>query len=88
MGTEQFDDLARMLATGTPRRQALKLFGATLAGGMLAWLGGGPTAAAAPCRAAGRTCKTTDQCCGDLTCTPPSDGRGPSRCTRGGAGGA
>jgi len=59
---DRFDDLARTLATGTSRRQALKLLGGSLTGGLLAALGVG-TAVADECKRNGKPCKKDSQCC-------------------------
>ncbi len=39
MDHDRFDDLTRSLGTGISRRQALKLLGGSLAGGLLSALG-------------------------------------------------
>jgi hypothetical protein len=62
---ERFDDLTRTLATTTTRRQALKLLGGSLAGGLLAFLGVGEAGANGDtdCKQNGKTCKKDRQCC-------------------------
>lgn len=62
------DDLARILASPIPRRQALRLIGATLTGGILAVLGIRPATA----QQAKNNCGTTN-CPQDQICcnTPP-----------------
>ncbi len=57
MDSNRFDDLARSLAHGTSRRQALKLLGGSLAGGLLAALVSPiPSAAPIGCKANGKKC--------------------------------
>ena len=68
MDHDCFDDLTRTLTTSMSRRQALKLLGGSLAGGLLAFLGVGEAAADDTCKRNGKTCKNDDQCCGDLIC--------------------
>ena len=62
-----FDALATEMASGRlTRRKALKLLGAALAGGALASLGIGETAAAAGCKDIGRKCRKDRQCCSGI----------------------
>jgi hypothetical protein len=62
--SEPFDDLARGLASGMSRREALKLLGGGLAGGLLVFLGVGRAAADPPgCKRNGKHCKRDEQCC-------------------------
>jgi hypothetical protein len=62
MDQDRFDNLTRALARGTSRRQALKLLGGSLAGGLLSFLGVGD-AAADDCKRNGKACKKNKQCC-------------------------
>jgi hypothetical protein len=74
MDQNAFDDLTRALARGTSRRQALKLLGGSLAGGLLAVLGVGEAAADDTCKPIGKKCKKNSQCCSgncaNGTCAP------------------
>ena len=59
-----FDELARGLASGISRRQALKVLGGSLAGGLLAVFGvGGVAAADEECKPNGKKCRKNAQCC-------------------------
>lgn len=87
-----FDGLARGLASGMSRRQALKLLGASLAGGLLALFGGvgAASAADAGCKRPGKKCSTNSQCCSEIcangTCACITVGRSchhPSDCCSG-----
>ena len=69
---DKFDELARQLAQATTRRQALKKFGAGLAGMALACFGLANRAEAAKhCLASGSDCSSNQhlRCCHGLTCT-------------------
>ena len=72
MNQDRFDDLTRALGQGVSRRQALKLFGGTLAGGLLAALGVGEAAADNLCKPAGTLpqskCTKDAQCCAGAVC--------------------
>ncbi len=59
---DRFDELTKTLAQSTSRRQALKVLGGSLAGGLLAALGVG-TADAEECKRDGKACKKGTQCC-------------------------
>ncbi len=80
MDHDRFDDLTRALASTTSRRTVLKTLAGSAAGGLLAMLGVGDTAAApVGCKASGKSCKRGDQCCSGVcvngVCvTPPSCG--------------
>ncbi len=64
MNQDRFDDLARTLASTTSRRTVLKTLAGSAAGGLLALLGVGDTAATpGGCKASGKKCKEHDQCC-------------------------
>jgi hypothetical protein len=74
MEQDRFDDLTRALARGTSRRQALKLLGGSLAGGLLAFLGVGEAAADNLCKPIGKKCNKTSQCCGVANATVTCNG--------------
>jgi hypothetical protein len=64
MDHDRFDDLTRALASGMSRRQALKLLGGSLAGGLMAFLSIGEAHADRPgCKRNGKACKEPSQCC-------------------------
>ena len=58
MDGQRFDELTRTMARGTSRRQALRLVGGGLAGALLAAVGRGGSAGAAP-----RTCDDLEARC-------------------------
>jgi len=60
----QFDELAKALAEGISRREALRRVGGGLAGVVLALFGASAVDAAPPCRAMGKPCKHDEDCCG------------------------
>ncbi len=62
MERSRFDVITRDLAVSTSRRQAVKLFGGAVVGGVLA-LGGARSAAAAACKGGGKKCKAHKDCC-------------------------
>jgi len=62
-----FDEAARILASQMPRRQAFKLLGGLLAGGIVAALGG-ERVEAAGCTAT--SCKSGQKCCAGKNCRP------------------
>ena len=64
MDHNRFDDLTRALASGMSRRQALKLLGGSLMGGLLSFSGLG-TVFAKPkqCTANGKHCNSKTVCC-------------------------
>ena len=66
MNSSKFDELTKALATATSRRQALKTFGATFIGGILAL--GGVSTAFAKCKPNGHPCGNDKQCCGGGCC--------------------
>ena len=73
-----FDDVARILASPLPRRQALKLVGGALAGGVLGALGVNPAAAqsnATKCKIGTFACGTG--CCSSNTQTCCTTGTSP-----------
>jgi hypothetical protein len=66
----RFDDVARAVAGATSRRQALRVLGSCLAGGILT-LAGAARADAAPerrCRRVGEKCKQSTDCCVGTCC--------------------
>lgn len=67
MDLGRFNDVAREIAVGASRRQALKLLGSGIAGGFLA-LSGVKQAEAADCTRAGKKCQKSKECCAGLAC--------------------
>ena len=65
----KFDELAKGLAESTTRRQALKKFGAGLAGMALACFGLANRAEAKGCKQSGAGCKYDSDCCSGY-CAP------------------
>jgi hypothetical protein len=63
MDSTKFDDLTKVLATSTSRRQALKTIAATTLGGILGLSGLGSALAAQKCRGLGSRCTHGEQCC-------------------------
>src|SRR5437764_9345527 len=61
MEPNQFDEFAKALATTTSRRQVLKAFAASAAGGLLALSGVGEVAA--KCKDNGHQCAKNEHCC-------------------------
>src|SRR5829696_1628478 len=80
MDGDQFDDLARRLATRTSRRQALRLGGGGLAAGLLALTGWREAAADDTPKPLGKKCRKDAQCasgfCAPDTRTCAADTRG------------
>lgn len=73
MESHRFDAIVKMLGIGTSRRRVLRglLSGAAAAGILPRW----PIpAAAGTCKAEGKACKKTSQCCGGLDCLPSGNG--------------
>lgn len=68
MDPTQFDDLTKMLASSTSRRQALKTIAATTLGGLLGLGGIGTAFAKSKCKPAGTKCTHDKQCCAGLVC--------------------
>ena len=62
MDSTKFDDLTKVLATSTSRRQALKAIAATTVGGILGLSGIG-NVFAKPCAPNGRHCNSKTVCC-------------------------
>jgi hypothetical protein len=60
----RFDELAKALAEGMSRREALRRVGGGLVGVILAVFGASALDAAPPCRAMGKPCKQDEDCCG------------------------
>src|SRR5438128_1094188 len=85
-----FDEVARILASPMPRRQAFRLLGGALVGGIVAALGverasGRPPACSPPCGAGkqccGNTCRpSTETCCGNTSCRSDQQCCGGSTC--------
>ena len=63
---QQFDELAKALASGQSRREALRKFIGGVAGVVLASVPG--RAAADECKRAGKACKKDVQCCSGVCC--------------------
>jgi hypothetical protein len=66
MDSSRFDNLTKVLATSTSRRQALKAIGATIIGGLLGLDSIGT--ASAKCHGAGHPCDENSTCCSDHCC--------------------
>ena len=66
MGPSKFDELTKLLATSTSRRQALKAITATTIGGVLSLGGIGTAFGASKCHRAGLGCDTDSNCCSGL----------------------
>ena len=62
MTDEQFETLAKGLASQVSRRQAIRAFAAAGAGAMLSAVGIG-SVVAPTCREPGRPCRSGSQCC-------------------------
>jgi hypothetical protein len=62
------DDIARELAIGTSRRQALRLLGAGLASGLVALRGPASAFAQRRCRRIGEKCEQSADCCVGTCC--------------------
>ena len=83
---DKFDELARSLAGPSSRRQALKKFGAGLAGMALACFGLAPKAKAdkgGRCKVTGEKCKKNTDCCSGWCNLPfgKYGGNKPGTCT-------
>jgi hypothetical protein len=67
---QQFDELAKALAAGQSRREALQRFAAGVAGVVLATLPGRAAADGPPdvCKPVGKTCKHNQECCSGQCC--------------------
>jgi hypothetical protein len=65
MDDQRFDELSRKLATSVSRRQAVRIFGATAAGGLAALFGARGAGAnhGAQCRHIGDNCRSNAECC-------------------------
>ncbi len=66
MASSNFDELTRVLASSTSRRQTIKAIFASTLGGVLAF-GGLGTALAVACGKTGDPCKQNNDCC-NYTC--------------------
>jgi hypothetical protein len=62
------DDIARDLASGTSRRQALRVLGAGVAAGLLSLSGPAAALADRRCRRVGEKCKQSTDCCVGTCC--------------------
>lgn len=67
---QQFDELAKALASGKSRREALQHVAAGLAGVLLASLPGRAAADGGPdlCKPEGKACKHNQECCSGVCC--------------------
>jgi hypothetical protein len=66
---QQFDELAKALASGQSRREALRKFVGGAAGVVLASLPGRAAAdGGEDCKVAGKACKKDLQCCSGVCC--------------------
>jgi hypothetical protein len=82
MSARRFDDAARILASGLPRRRVVGLL-ARAAVGVTALLASAPQAGAQPgCRREGHPCEGNQTCCAGLICTESGPGAA-RRCTAG-----
>jgi hypothetical protein len=71
--SHRFDTIAKTLGSGTSRRRVLRgLLSGAAAAGILARFS--VPAAAGTCKAEGRACKKTSQCCGGLDCLQSGNG--------------
>lgn len=66
--TDVFDDLTRDAANVTSRRRALKLIGASVAGGFMVLRGAAPASAQPRCRRVGEKCGQSKPCCSGTCC--------------------
>ena len=84
MSARRFDDAARILASGLPRRRVIGLLARTVAGGAGALvIGAGSRASAQPgCRREGHPCEGNQTCCAGLICAEGGPGAA-RRCTAG-----
>jgi hypothetical protein len=79
---EWIDSVARAVASGTSRRQALRRIGGGLAAMAVASLLGGETAQAKPaCREEGHPCEGNQECCSGLVCLQKGEA-GPGNARR------
>ncbi len=76
----KFDELTKGLAQSVTRRQALKRFGAGLAGLALAGFGLANKAQAATCLASGAHCHSNSQCCSGACLFSFQHPLGPGTC--------
>src|SRR4051794_29050602 len=79
----RFDDVARGVAGATSRRQALRVLGAGLGGGVLALVGSAPAMAVRRCRRVGEKCRASVDCCVGTCCGGGGCADGPG-CPNGG----
>lgn len=84
MSARRFDDAARILASGLPRRRVIGLLARTAVGGAAALvIGAGSRVSAQPgCRREGHPCEGNQTCCAGLICTEGGPGAA-RRCTAG-----
>src|SRR5262245_12044095 len=82
MDERPLDRAAKLLATGTSRRQILSFLAWGATGGALALLFGARAAAQPGCREEGHPCEGNQTCCEGLTCTASGPGAA-RRCTAG-----
>src|SRR4051812_7597562 len=77
--SDRFDELAKALASGASRQQALKAFAASLVGAAFGLRGS--TAQAEPaCREAGHPCEGNQECCPGLVCVEAAGPGSAKRC--------
>jgi hypothetical protein len=65
----RFEELSKELSTTHTRRRAVKLFGATAAGGFMTLIGAGKASADARCYQGGHGCRENSECCSNF-CDP------------------
>ena len=79
MDGQRFEDMVKALAAARSRRQALKVLGSGLFGGVAALLGQGvaeATHSRAHCKEAGRPCAFNTNCCSQNCCNKVCCGPG------------
>ncbi len=84
MSAQPLDAAARILASGLPRRQVLKLLTRVALGGGAVLASGRRASAKPDCRREGHPCEGNQTCCPGLTCAESEQGSA-RRCTAGGA---
>jgi len=83
MSARQLDAAARILASGLPRRQVIRLLTRAAVGGAAVVVTGSEADAKPSCRGEGHPCEGNQTCCPGLTCA--ESGKGAARrCTAGG----
>jgi hypothetical protein len=80
MSARRFDDAARILASGLPRRRVIGLLARTAAGGTAALVSASRVSAQPGCRREGHPCEGNQTCCAGLICTESGPGAA-RRCT-------